>query len=223
MPRQLTLFGAPSPTVQQQTRELVRPPPGAAGSWRAAIRESTRVGAAKPAVGQRGGHLRQLKRPGRASPRPVRLATQLTHCCRPSQYSELIAQLSLMLSHIEMPVKVMDGRDAPYDGDQRFVRVTVLLALQWGDPNTLTCVRVTVLLVPNDDAHGAEAFTQRFSSPAVPEKHLPAKKRQLAAYVADWTVDTTTAATATSRKLTTVNVFKSRAGAVPTALLPVCT
>jgi len=114
-----------------------------------------------------------------------------------------------MLSHIEMPVKVLNGRDAPYDGDQRFVRVTVLLALQWGDPNTLTCVRVTVLLVPNDDAHGAEAasnlldraFTQRFSSPAVPEKHLPEKKRQLAAYVADWTADTASAATATSRKL----------------------
>ena len=83
------------------------------------------------------------------------------------------------------------------------------LSLEWGDPKTFTCVRVTVLLVPNDDAHGAEAasdlldraFTRRFSSPAVPEKNLPEKKRQLAAYVADWTADTASAATATSRKL----------------------
>ena len=27
-----------------------------------------------------------------------------------------------MLSHIEMPVKVLTARDAPYDGDRRFVR-----------------------------------------------------------------------------------------------------
>ena len=31
-------------------------------------------------------------------------------------------RLSLMLSHIEMPVKILNGRNAQFDGDRRFVR-----------------------------------------------------------------------------------------------------